>query len=396
MNHVLEWERKGCFDFFWNEVSLQAPSYGLILDNDVDKNMASIASVGFGLAAIVIGVERGYISREQGEERAVRTLATMLSCEAHNHGFFRHFLRMDDGKQYSRCEISIIDTALFLMGALTAGEYFGGHTSEYAQKLYERVDWTWYLNPVTNQFYMGYNEPAGGMFGAWDCYAEQFIMYFLAAASPTHPVSPSVFYDCPLHRGQYGQWKDIIHSHCGSLFVYQFSHAFLDLRGKKDRRGIDWFENSIKATMANRQYCIDMSEKYHTFHENAWGLTACTTPSGYSGAQGTPPNHNNNTHQIDGTVPPCGALGSIVFTPEVSIAAAEYYYHQVPLLKGSYGFLDSYNLDADQPFYADRVIGIDKGITIVMIENYETGLIWNVLKQNKALQKAFELLEFQG
>lgn len=395
MIDILEKEQRKCFDFFWNEVSLQEESFGLIRDNTKSQKMCSIASIGFGLPAIVVGIERGYITKEQGEERVRRTLCTMKEKTERVHGFYYHFLDMDTAKRFGKCEVSIIDTAIFLMGALVAGEYFGGEIAKLAEEIYTDVDWVWYHNPKNNQFYMGYNETQNGHFGAWDHYAEQFMVYFLSVAAPKYPVNPSVFYDCPQYCNNYKDSGLIFHSHGGGLFVYQFSHAFIDFRNKKDRRGIDWFENSVRASKANRSYCIDNPLGLKTYGENAWGMTACETPTGYSGSMGALPCFGNKQIFPDGTIPPCGAIGSIVFTPEESIAAMKFY-EQNDKLWGKYGFVDAYNLDVSPEWYSDMVIGIDKGISILMIENYRSELIWKLVGQNKYIQKAFELLEFQS
>ena len=392
MVDIIEREQRACFDFFWNEVSLSEETYGLIRDNTLNREMCSIASVGFGLGAIVVGVERGYVTLEKARERVVGTLKTMKEKPERVHGFYYHFLEMSTGKRYSKCEISIIDTAIFLMGALTASEYFGGEVTTLWEAIYEDVDWDWYRNPQKNQFYMGYNDK--GHFGAWDHYAEQLMMYFLSVASPTYPVNPTIFYDCPMFCNTYKDSGIIYHSHGGGLFVYQFSHAFLDFRGKKDRRGIDWFENSVRASKANRQYCIDNPENLITYGENAWGMTACSTPTGYSGALGGLPCFGNKQIQPDGTIPPCGPIGSIVFTPKESIEAMNFFAKDEKLW-GEYGFIDAYNLDVAPAWYSKEYIGIDKGISILMIENYRSGLIWKLTNQNKYMQKAFQLLEIQ-
>lgn len=395
MVDIIEKEQRKCFDFFWNEVSLSEESYGLIRDNTNKQqlDMCSIASIGFGLPAIVIGIERGYITKEEGEERVLKTLHTMKEKAERLHGYYYHFIDMNTAKRYKNCEVSIIDTAIFLMGALTAGEYFGGEIAALAEELYADVNWQWYHNPHKNQFYMGYSEAENGHFGAWDHYAEQFMMYFLGVAAPKYPVEPSIFYDCPLYCNSYKNSGLIYHSHGGGLFVYQFSHAFIDFRNKKDRRGIDWFENSVRASKANRQYCIDNPLGLKTYGENAWGMTACETPGGYTGAMGALPCFGNKQIHPDGTIPPCGAIGSIVFTPEESINAMKFY-AQDERLWGEYGFIDAYNLDVTPEWFSDVVIGIDKGISILMIENYRSGLIWNLMNKNKYIQKAFELLEF--
>ncbi len=398
-SNVMEAEERGCFEFFWREVSLTPEGLGLIRDNDVNREMCSIASVGYGLAALAIGAERGYVGRREAEERAVGTLRTMKERPVRIHGFYYHFLQMEDASRYGRSEVSIIDTALFLMGALCAGEYFGGECKLLWKEIYAEVDWEWYRDPVKNQFYMGYHEArksedSDGHFGHWDHYAEQLIMYFLGVAAPKYPVPPSILYDCPLFCDVYRDSGLIYHSHCGALFVYQFSHAFLNLKGKKDRRGIDWYENSVRATYANRQYCIDNPRGRKTYHENAWGLTACMTPRGYSGGQGALPCFGNDRNETDGTVAPCGPIGSLPFAPR-EVAEAMEFFAGIPELQGKYGFLDAYNLDVEPAWFSDRCIGIDKGVSLLMLENYRSGLIWRLTDQNEYIRKAFELLEIR-
>lgn len=395
-NNILDLEAKASFDFFWNTASLEEASYGLIPDNTINHEMCSIASVGYGLAAICVGVHRGWITREQGEERAYKTLVTMNTKPDTIHGFYYHFLFMDSGKRYRGCELSVIDTALLLGGALCAGAYFGGRVLEQADLMYERVDWDWYRNPETNQFYMGYDDRNNPdrHFGAWDMCAEQLMMYVMACGSPTHPLPADIYYDCPMDKGSYDGIGPFYHSPGGALFVYQFSHAFIDFRNKKDKRGIDWFDNSIKATLANRRWCINHSGQFKTYHANSWGLTACETPYGYSGAPGTAPSRVDNAKINDGTVAPCGVVGSVAFTPKECIEAMEYYARN-PRLWCEYGFIDAYNLDVEPHWYSERVIGIDKGIGLLMIENLRSGLIWETMMKHPAIRKGLEVMEIK-
>ncbi|WP_062236063.1 glucoamylase family protein [Fictibacillus sp. FJAT-27399] len=397
---LLELESKHSFLFFWNETNTDcgSPGFGLIRDRAPgDPDMCSVASVGYGLTALVIGAEREWISRDAAYERADGTLNTLLLNAEEVNGFFYHFLSMETGKRARKSEVSIIDTAIALCGAMTAGEYFGGKIKEKTQQLYERVNWEWYRNPETNQFYMGYT-PERGHWGAWDLYAEQFMMYFLAAASPTHPVNPEMFYDFHRQVSSYGDGPLFIYTWLGSLFTFQFSHAWFDLQNKTDQDGIDWWENSVKATLAHRQYCIDESKTFKTYGPNSWGLTACDGPAGYSGRYGAPPSGRdgaNDLHHPDGTVPPAGAIGSIVFTPQESMEAMQHYYNNVPELWGEYGFIDAYNLDVTPAWFGTNVIGIDKGISLLMIENYRSGLVWKWFMKNEYAQKGLQLTGFK-
>lgn len=393
-NDLLEFEEKKAFDFFWNEVSLKEETYGLIRDNDEEKNknIASIASVGFGLTAIPIAIENKWIEYDEGYKRALKTLKTFYYTVENKEGFFLHFVDMNTGKRIWNSEVSVIDTVLFLMGAMTVSEYFKGEISEYFEKIYSKVNFPWYLDKNKNMFYMGYWYESG-FGGHWDLYAEQLIMYILAAASPTYSLDKSVYYDFGRNIGKYGDYE-LVYTWTGSLFTYQYSHAWIDFRNIVAEDNINWFENSIKATLANRQFCIDNKDKYKTFNENSWGLTACAGPDGYRGDYGAPPSGKNNTiHYVDGTVPPAGALGSIVFTPDESIEALKNYY-KYPKLIGKYGLKDAYNLDRN--WYSDIVIGIDKGISLVKIENYKNGMIWDLIMKNKYIKTGLKKLEFKN
>ena len=386
-------ELKLSYYFFVKEVNLNLKSkgYGLIRDKDLYADeIASIASVGYGLAALIIGVSRNWINYKEAYKRAGKTLDTFLNNVEGENGFYYHFINMKTGKREWNCEISIIDTAIFICGAIVVGEFFGGEIKEKAEELYKRINWEWYRNENNNYFYMGY-KPETGFWGQWDMYAEQLMLYILGVASPTYPINKTMYDNFRKEKSDYEEIKDIIYTYCGTLFTYQFSHAWIDFRGRKDENGIDWFENSKKATLANRKYCINNKNKFKTFGENSWGLTACVGPNGYSGGYGAMPALANLEKQNDGTISPCGATGSIVFTPELSIKALENYYNHFPKLWGKYGFNDAYNLEREE-WYSKEVIGIDKGISMIMIENYLSQLIWKYFMKNEYVQKGLKIL----
>lgn len=391
---ILELETKGCFDFFWNEISVYEKTYGFIKDStapfDTHKNVSSISSTGFGLCAIVVGVSRNYISYDEGYERVLKTLINMYENASHIKGFFNHFLDMNTGEKVWSSEVSIIDTSIFVMGAMVASEYFGRDITKYFKKIYRRIDWEFFRNKNTNRFYMGYNDEGKKHFGEWDSYAEQLIMYFLGVSSPTHRINKEMFYDFNRDKINF-DGKQFIYSPFGSLFTHQFSHGFIDFRNKIDREEIDFFENSKIATLLNRQYCIENMKNSKSYNRNSWGITPCETPNGYIGTLGTPPCLDLSTQ--DGTIALYGSIGSIVFSPKESISAMNYIYKNFKDdIWGKYGFKDSYNLDKN--WFCDYEIGIDKGISIVMIENYRTGLIWNLVMRNSYIKGAFKILEF--
>lgn len=256
---MLEKDLKKSYRFFIKDVNLKKNSlgHGLIRDKTIIANsVASIASVGYGLAALIIGVEHKWINFNKAYKRANATLNIFINNVEGKNGFYYHFVNMENGKREWNCEISIIDTAIFICGAILAGEYFGKEVKEKAEKLYRKINWQWYRNEKTNLFYMGYT-PEKGFWGKWDMYAEQLMLYILSVSSPTFQVDKSTYYDFERKKADYKNIKKIIYTYCGTLFTYQYSHAWIDFRNIKDKDGVNWFENSIKATKANRQYCID-------------------------------------------------------------------------------------------------------------------------------------------
>jgi hypothetical protein len=387
---LLVLESRKSFDFFWKEANIdkQSRGYGLIRDRaPSNPELSSIASVGFGLTAIAIGAERGWITKEEARERAEGTLDTLLNNAPQEHGFLYHFLNMSDASRSGTSEVSIIDTAIALNGAIVAGQYFQGDVAKKAEQLYSRVDWPWFRNPATNQFYMAYS-PEDGFGGAWDFYAEQLMIYLLAAGSPTHPTDASMFYSFTRDAKPYKDGKPFIHSWFGSLFTYQFSHAWFDFRNKKDKEGVDWWQNSVIASQSNLKFAIDQAAAYPSLGIHGWGFTASDGPNGYEGKYGAEPSgYSNDQHFVDGTVPPAGAAGSIVFTPEQSLTALRYY-KTLPKLWGTYGFKDAFNLETKPAWYDEDVIGIDKGITLLMLENYRSGFVWKQYMSNAHIKQS--------
>ena len=402
LTEVAEKESRKCFNFFWGTANLdkESPSYGLIPDRFPSNGLASIASVGYGLTAFPIGVERGWIKYEAAQERALTTLLSMEKLQRVN-GFYYHFyyeknhnIAAEIGLPAKGTEVSVIDTAIFLCGALFAGEYFGGEVAEVANRIYAEVNWPWYVEPGVNQFYMGYDAETNTFSGNWDVYGEQLMVYFLAAGSPTYPIDKSVYDSFRRIEGTYGE-DTFISSWFGSIFTYQFSHAWIDFARIEDADGVNWFDNSVKATYANYNYCQDYSYKYKTFAAGGWGLTACDGPDGYNGQYGSAPSGTDNTaHFTDGTVALAGAIGSIVFAPELVLDTMDYYYTALDgKLFGGYGFYDSYNIDRN--YIANDVIGIDKGISLLMIENYRDGIVWKTFMELDCMEKAIDVLEFE-
>lgn len=411
MNDYVHKELKGSFNYFWIETNTDKTSqgYGMVRDRTSQADKASIAAVGFALAAYVIGVEHQFITREEALERARLTAHTLRFHTAHYKGFFSHFVRMSDAKRYQKSEFSTIDTAIVLNGLLCVDAYFNDPTlHQDIMTIVERVDWAHFVFEFEGKktFRMAYNPDRDGDYRPgedgwiyqWHMPAEQLMMYLLAAGSNTldDATANALYFGFQRYVGGYGPHQ-FVYTPGGALFVYQFTHAFFDFQQFVDAKGFDWFENSKQATLSNRQWCLDASTRFKTLHEHAWGLTACDHPKGYS-AFGTPPfdgGLSDRQEHCNGTIAPYGAIGSIIFTPQESLASLAYHYENHPTLLGPYGLKDSYNLDVEPPWYAEDYLGIDKGLTVVMLDNYLKGSIQRLYTEHPIIQKAIEVLRFK-
>lgn len=391
---ILKAEKISSIKYFLEQSNqdISSDGYGLTRDRyPGSPNIASIASTGYSLSALPLAVEEGLLTLDEAFDRASKTLDTLLNMD-NIEGFFYHFVDINTGKRVWNSELSNIDTAILVCGAIHAGEYFKGEVKEKAESLYKNVNWPWFVDKENNQFYMAYT-PEDNFAGHWDYYAEQLMMYVLGAGSPTYPIGKEVYDSFTRNYDSYGDGEKFIHSWFGSIFTYQFSHGWIDFRDKTDDKGINWFDNSVNASLANYNFCKDLKDKYKSFEKGGWGLTACDSKSGYEGLYGAAPSGSNSTaHKVDGTVPPAGALGSIVFTPKESIEALKYF-EKVKGLKGEYGYKDSIN--EDKEWIANDYIGIDKGITMLMISNYENEEVWNSFMKNEYVINGLKKIEIK-
>ena len=372
----LDMVSKDTFAYFMEQSN---PDNGMVRDGSSEEKPSSIAAVGFALTALCIGVENKWIPKNEAYIRIVRTLRAFKNSVPNEHGFFYHFLDMETGQREWNSEVSSIDTALFIAGALTACEYFkGSEIDTLANEIYERVDWKWMLKGK-KVLCMGYTPENGFLQYYWDSYNEAMILYALAIGSPTNPIPRSCWHAWSRNYGRYGKYN-FIYCPTGSLFVYQYSHAWIDFRGKKDLYA-DYWENSVQATLANRQYCIDNAAKFPGFAQDVWGLTASIGPRGYKGYGGGP-----GSSYCDGTIAPSAAAGSMPFAPELCLEALRTMYDEYGSeLYGKYGFKDSFNLKAD--WWCDEYLGIDQGISLLMIENYRSGFVWKYFMRHPAVQR---------
>ncbi len=424
-------ERRG-FQFFWD---LADPQTLLIPDRWPTPSFSSIAAVGFGLTAYGIGAERGYVPRAQAAARTLATLRSLLAMkqgpEARGvsgyKGFFYHFLDMRTAERFKAVELSTVDTSLLMAGVLFAQSYFDrGDATESAiraaaEELYGRVDWPWgqTRNPAIS---MGWTPEEGFHTYDWRGYNEAMIVVLLALGSPTHPVDPGAWGEYT-KTYRWGTFQGQEHLLFAPLFGHQYSHVWVDFRGIKDDfmrgHGIDYFENSRRATLSQHAYAIANPNGYRDYGERVWGLTACDGPMdatltidgrqrtfyGYAARGATA-----GEIRDDGTIAPTAAVSSIVFTPELSIAAIRemkdrYGSH----LYAKYGFLDAFNptlrtsqgvtsghVDPAQGWFDVDYLGIDQGPIVAMIENHRTGLVWKTMRKNPHIVRGLKRAGFTG
>ena len=403
-NPLIEKEIKGCFDYFIDNKGELGLTLDKIYTKEIEKNKriknrSSIAAIGFALSSYVIGAERGYITYDEAKKITRTTLDTILKVD-NFHGLLPHFLESDTG-QNRFSEYSTIDTAILLMGALSSGYYFKGDILKDALYLVNRVDWDHFIRTVNGKkvINMAYSEKYwvennGYCPACWDHYAEQLMIYYLYAIQDrtTSEMSRELYHGFTRHIDKYKEYE-YIHCFANALFIHQFTHAFIDFRKIITDDNIDWFNNSVMATLANREYCIEQRLS-KTYGEDSWGLSAFQGKSHYF-VYGAPPFGFPGVpyiQMLEGYVAPYAALSSIVFTPKYSIKALEYF-NKIPKLSGKYGLYDSYNFDKN--YISDCYIGIDKGPTIIMLDNFENGTIWNLFMNNEYSKQAFSKLGFK-
>lgn len=396
-------ELQGCVEFFlqFSNLNPADPGYGLTVDSTKNPAIASIAATGFALTAWVIAAERGMLPQQQAAAIALGTLRTLAHQVSHHRGFFAHFLHMQSGQRVGKCEYSTIDTGLCLNGVITAAAYFrDAEIQELAEQLLQRVDWNFIVFERDGRtlLRMAYNpDPGGdyvqgspGFIHQWDMAAEQKLLYLQAAAQIDPPTAVQ------LYRGfsrdtDYVDGQPIVFNPGGNLFAYQFSEAWLDTAVYLDPDGIDWFENSRRATLANRAFCIAQSARFKTYHERSWGLSCGDSPWGYD-VSGSPP--WRAPQQPNGTVSIAGATASLPFAPEPVLAMLTYLAAHHPQTWGPYGFYDAYNLDVTPPWYSRAIYAINKGCALLMLENYLSRLVWETYTDSPTIRQALRVLGF--
>jgi len=378
--------RQGCL-YFYEQAS---PATGQVLDRARSdgngardpRRMASIAATGFGLTALCIADDRGYIPHDEVVERVRTTLEWHLNRMPQVHGFFFHFTDVESGRRWRASELSSIDTALLLCGVLTAGTYFAdARIRSLAQQIYERVDWSWMLNGG-NTFAMGWNPGSGFLNARWNHYCELMMIYLLAIGSPTHPVPPEIWKNFSRPQVHYDGLTYI--SGNDPIFTHQYSQAWFDFRHKHDAYA-DYFANSVVATRAHRAFCLSMPRWYN---RDLWGITASDSRRGYV-AWGS----LDSRSQLDGSVVPSAAAGSLPFLPGQCLDVLRFMRARYPQPWRRYGFLDAFNPGAR--WYNPDVLGIDLGIGVIMAENLRSEMVWQTFMRNPDADRAMQLAGFR-
>ena len=387
---MLDDVQRSSFDYFWEQAN---PANGLIKDRSASWSPASIAATGFGLSAICVGADHGWVSRAAAAERVRTTLGTFwygpqgsgTSGIIGYKGLFYHFLDMTTATRTWDCELSTIDTALLFAGILDCKQYFdGADTTEVriralADSIYYRADWEFVRNGQQG-IEMGWLPTTGfTTFGLWQGYNEAMILYLLALGSPTHPV-PSTTWTYWMSGYQYLEYYGYRYVVFPPLFGHQYTHCWVDFRQRLDAfgraRSLTYFENSRRATLAQRAYAAANPYGWVGYSDSLWGLTASDIKNGYL-ARGAPPALND-----DGTITPTAPVSSIAFAPDEVLPVIRNMYENYPLLWGAYGFKDAFNLSLSPVWYDTDHLGIDQGPMVLMIENHRTGRVWNRFMEN--------------
>ena len=424
--------QKRTFNYFWelaDSTNYQIP------DRYPTLTFSSIAATGFGLSAYIVGAEKKYVTREAAADRTLKTLQVLWNLQQGTEtsgvsgfkGFFYHFLTLDKATRFKDVELSSIDTGLLMAGILSAMSYFDKNNEtekmirQTADALYRRVEWDWMMNG-NETMSMGYHpqgtpgaSPKHGFIPAqWKGYNEAMVLVIMAMGSPTHPIDSTAWttwcstYPWDSFQGQENVQFD-------PLFGHQYSHVWIDFRGIQDpymkAKGIDYFENSRRATISNRNYCIANPLGAKGYGEWCWGLTACDGPAStkmnVDGKQWTFYDYRaRGAASIqtvdDGTIAPTAAGGSYPFEPALCDSTLQYmwntYYQD---LVGEYGFKDAFNLtyvtdETPNGWFDVDYLGIDQGPILLMIENHQSELIWNVMKKNPYIVAGLKKAGFKG
>jgi hypothetical protein len=430
---LLDTVQQRTFNFFWERTDART---GLTPDRWPTQSFSSIAAVGFALTAYPIGAERGYVTRTAAADRVLTTLrffyrlpqGPAAAGTAGHQGFFYHFLDPASGHRFQTVELSTVDTALLLAGVLFCQQYFDGATATeaairaYADSLYHRTDWTW-ARPRPPLVTMGWYPESGFHEFDWRGFNEAMLVYILALGSPTHPITADAW-SAWTSTYTWGEYYGQAHLGFAPLFGHQYSHVWIDFRGIKDPymrgRGIDYFENSRRATYAQRAYAIANPDGWAGYGADIWGLTAADGPADITrlvngvqrrfftyAARGA----SYTEVRDDGTLAPTAAASSLPFAPEIAGPAVVAIRHRYgDGIFGQYGFLDSFNPTWQWPevplqhgrllpglgWFDTDYLGIDQGPILAMIANHQTDLVWKFMRKSPYVIQGLRRAGFTG
>jgi hypothetical protein len=410
------------FSYFLNETNEEN---GLVIDKTAVDWPASIAATGLALASYPVAVERGFMSRAAAVTRTLTTLRFFWRSpqgpepDATGYrGFYYHFLDMRTGRRAWRCELSTIDSAFLVAGALTAGAYFDADSAKereirtLAESLYERVDWQWAQNHGATVTH-GWKPEHGFLKYRWEGYDEALLLYILGLGSPTHPL-PESSYAAWTSSYRWEKFYGHEYLYAGPLFTHQLSHVWIDFRGIKDAfmclKGIDYFENSRRATYVQQQYAIDNPLKLEGYGPRCWGITASDGPGPHTikvngvkrrffdyKARGVPYGPD------DGTVAPWAVAASLPFAPEIVLPTIDFCINEVKLTESNpYGFKATFN-----PTYPAKSgnrfgwvspwhYGLNQGPIVLMIENHYRDMLWQLMRDCPHVARGLRRAGFGG
>lgn len=415
----IDWLQRAAFGYFLHHSNART---GLVADTLRQGSPASIAATGFGLSCYPVAVERGWVGRSDAAGRVLSVLRFLNGSRQASdaratgyRGFYYHFLDMETGERVWNSELSTIDSALLLAGALTAAAYFTGREATEAEirdlagRLYERMDWTWALNrgdTVT----MGWKPPGRFLKHRWCGYSEALLLYVLALGSPTHPITAENYASFVAAH----EWLTIggvRHLHAAPLFIHLFPHAWIDFRAIRDggmrEAGSDYFENTRRAIALQRAHAEQNPHGFRGYRADLWGFSSCHAPKGWmklrdgrwqrlSGyaARGAPFGVD------DGTLVPWASLAGLPFEPEACLSGLCHLLTLYPALlrDGRFpgGFNPSLPGEGAEGWVDDRIVGLDQGLAVMMIENWRSGLLWELTRGIPAFSRGLKRAGFSG
>lgn len=402
---MLEDIQREAFEYFTHETN---PKNGLVKDKTTNNWPSSIAATGLGLAAYPVGIERGFITRKQAVKNVLATLRFFRDCKQGPEpdatgykGFYYHFLNMETGTRAWGSELSTIDSTFLIAGGLMAAAYFTGKEAgeseirDIAHELYAKADWQWAQNggqTVTH----GWRPESGFITYRWEGYDEALLLYLLGLGSPTHPL-PAKSYEAWTSTYSWRKIYGYEYLYAGPLFIHQLSHVWVDFRGIQDaymrNQNSDYFKNSRLATHVQREYARRNPHRFEEYCDQCWGITASDGPGPASLwiggvehtfydylARGVPYGPD------DGTIAPWAVAASLPFAPDIVLPTLEHF-NNLKLREGNpYGFKATFN-----PTYPEKTgnpygwispwhYGLNQGPIVLMLENYRTGLPWELMR----------------